>query len=234
MVPKNKKPAKRPLSLEMHLSPADHKGGVYADHVTLLGVILGISRPSFSITVNLLNRIELIAPVVSREQKSGPRPPSLPPASRLSLPTGNPNTIGRRDGIHIQELGSDLHVYYHVFRTFAPSWSAASTLAVFWYKLATELSDFPDHFFTGDVIRFSYGMVRLELYNLNGGTTSGVPRQFVHALANAMLAYTYRGFCGMFNARVSGTSTSIEGLSEGVTLWITFRVVDRLGAVIGV
>ena len=86
----------------------------------VLGVILGISIPSFSTTVNLLNRIDPIAPIVSREQKSGPQPPSLPPASRLSSPAGIPNAIGRRDGIHIQELGSDLHVYYHVFRVCRP------------------------------------------------------------------------------------------------------------------
>ena len=76
-------------------------------------------------------------------------------------------------------------------------------------------------------------MLRLELYNLSGDTR-GVPRQFVHALANAMLGYTYRGFCGMFNARVSGTSTRVGGLGERVTLWITFRVVEGLGEVVGV
>ena len=77
------------------------------------------------------------------------------------------------------------------------------------------------------------GALRLELYNLNGGT-SGVPRQFVHALANAMLEYTHKGFCGMFNARVSGGSTRVGGLTEGVTLWMTFRIMEGLGESFGV
>ena len=96
-----------------------------------------------------------------------------------------------------------------------------------------EVADVPDHLFREKVIQFSSGMLRLELYNLSGGT-SGVPRQFVHALANAMLGYTYKGFCGMFNARVSGTSMIVGGLTEGVTLWITFRVREGLGDAFGV
>ena len=96
-----------------------------------------------------------------------------------------------------------------------------------------ELADVPDHLFREKVIQFSSGMLRLELYNLSGGS-SGVPRQFVDALANAMLGYTSKGFCGMFNARVSGGSTRVGGLTEGVTLWITFRIREGLGDAFGV
>ena len=44
-----------------------------------------------------------------------------------------------------------------------------------------ELSEVPDHLFREKVIQFNSGSLRLELYNLSGGT-GGVPRQFVHAL----------------------------------------------------
>ena len=88
--------------------------------ILVLGVILGISIPSFSTTVSILNRIDPIAPIVSRKQKSGPQPLSLPPASRLASLSGIAHAIRRRDGIHIQELGSDLRLYYHVFRVSNP------------------------------------------------------------------------------------------------------------------
>ena len=86
----------------------------------LLGVILGISIPLFSTAVNLLNRIDPIAPIVSQEQKSRPQPLSLPPASRLSSLSKIPHAIERRGGIHIQELGPDLRLQYHVFRVSSP------------------------------------------------------------------------------------------------------------------
>ena len=88
--------------------------------ILVLGVILGISIPLLSTTVVLLNRIDPIAPIVSREQKGGPQPLSLPPASRPSSLSGIPNAIGRRGDIHIQELSSDLRVHYHVFRVSRP------------------------------------------------------------------------------------------------------------------
>ena len=88
--------------------------------VLLLGVILGISIPLLSATVVLLNRIDPVARIVSQEQNSGLQPLSLPPASRPSSLSEIPNAIGRRGGIHIQELGSDLRVQYHVFRVSSP------------------------------------------------------------------------------------------------------------------
>lgn len=65
------------------------------------------------------------------------------------------------------------------------------------------------------------------MFNASGGT-SGVPREFLIALANAMVGYTERGFCGMFNARVS-SRVGGGGSSEGLKLWITFRIVEGLG-----
>lgn len=51
------------------------------------------------------------------------------------------------------------------------------------------------------------------------------------ALANAMVGYTERGFCGMFNARIS--HRGIGGADAGIKLWITFRIVEGLGEVVG-
>ena len=88
--------------------------------ILLQGVILGISNSLFSTTLDHLNRIDPVVRIVSQEQKRGPQALSLPPASRLSSLSRIPNAIGRRDGIHIQELGSDLRVHYHLFTVSKP------------------------------------------------------------------------------------------------------------------
>lgn len=49
-----------------------------------------------------------------------------------------------------------------------------------------------------------------------------------------MVGYTERGFCGMFNARISSRGNGEGGPSEVAKLWITFRIVEGLGEVIGV
>ena len=73
----------------------------------------------------------------------------------------------------------------------------------------------------------------LELFNASGGA-AGIPREFILALANAMVGYTERGFCGMFNARIINRGNEGGGPSEGLKLWITFRIAEGLGDVIGI
>ncbi len=65
-----------------------------------------------------------------------------------------------------------------------------------------------------------------------GAGSGGVPREFIIALANAMVGYTERGFCGMFNARVSSRGVG-GGLGAGAKLWITLRIVEGVGEAIG-
>ncbi len=100
----------------------------------------------------------------------------------------------------------------------------ASWLADFWSRLATQLLDVPDHFFLEQVIQFSLGPLRLELLNAGSGM-GGIPRDFVLALANAMVGYTERGFCGIFNARISNMGVGVGGARAEVKLWISFRIV---------
>lgn len=49
-----------------------------------------------------------------------------------------------------------------------------------------------------------------------------------------MVGYTERGFCGMFNARITNGGDGGGGPSEGLKLWITFRIAEGLGHVIGI
>ena len=86
----------------------------------------------------------------------------------------------------------------------------------FWYHLAVQATNTPDHLFLQDVIGFGWGRLQLELFNVENGR--GVPREFVLALAKAMLVYSDRGFCGMFNARV----TNMDTLAK---LWVSFRII---------
>ena len=105
----------------------------------------------------------------------------------------------------------------------------AHWLAEFWFKLGQQLVDTPDHFFLENALNFESGPLRLQLFNASGGS-SGIPRAVVMALANAMVGYTERGFCGTFNARISN-----GGAGAGIKLWITFRIVEEgLGEIIGV
>lgn len=73
------------------------------------------------------------------------------------------------------------------------------------------------------------------MFNMSPGN-SGIPRALVIALANAMVEYTERGFCGMFNARISdrGNVVGRGGASAAFRFWITFRIVEEgLGELIG-
>lgn len=92
----------------------------------------------------------------------------------------------------------------------------------------------PDHLLLEQAIQFSSGRVRLELFDMSSGQ-GGIPREIILALASAMVGYTEKGFCGLFNARISGGGNGVGGANAGVKLWITLRVVEGLvGEAIGV
>lgn len=45
---------------------------------------------------------------------------------------------------------------------------------------------------------FTMGELHLQIFGMNGA----VPQDFVVSLAEALLEWSIRGFCGLFNARV--------------------------------
>lgn len=201
----------------------------------MLAALLGIWTPLSFATAKPLNKVDPTTFIIShQQQQSGTQAfPLLPAYHRHSSPSINPSAIGKRDGIHVQELSSNFILHYQIFQTFAPDWTTASRLATFWYNLGIQLPDVPDHLFLDNVLRFRSGPLSLELFDASGGA-GGIPREFILALASAMVGYTERGFCGMFNARVSSRGDAVGGASAGVKLWITFRIVGGLGEAIRV
>ena len=103
----------------------------------------------------------------------------------------------------------------------------AAWLEDFWLQLGTLVAGAPDHIFLKDFMQFTWGPLRLEVFNTDRGT-AGIPREFVLALTDRMLVYTRRGFCGMFNAKVSSKGVGAGGAKAGIKLWIVVRIVEDL------
>ena len=100
----------------------------------------------------------------------------------------------------------------------------AAWLTNFWLQLGSVVISAPDHVFLEDFMDFNWGRLRMEVFNTGHGT-HGIPREFVLALADAMVAYTQRGFCGIFNARVSSRGFGVGAASGRIKLWVIVRVV---------
>lgn len=88
--------------------------------IPLLGVILSVWIPLSLATPTLHSRIEPVALIVFQQQQREPGEPSLSAAYGGLSPQANPNAVGKRSGIYIQELGADFLVYYHVFTVSIP------------------------------------------------------------------------------------------------------------------
>ena len=99
----------------------------------------------------------------------------------------------------------------------------ASSLANFWFQLGLQLVDTPDNYFSQRALIFESGPLKLQLFNASPDS-GGIPRALVIALANAMVGYTERGFCGTFNARISDRGNGGGGASAALKFWITFRI----------
>ena len=86
-------------------------------HVTpLLAALLGVWTPLSFATQTLRNRIDPVVGIVSQpQQQSGPQALSPFPTYRRASPSVFPGTIGKRDGIFIQELASNYLLHYSVF-----------------------------------------------------------------------------------------------------------------------
>ena len=75
-----------------------------------------------------------------------------------------------------------------------------------------------NQYFLDETIEFTWVPLRLEIINTTDG--SGMLRELVVALANTMLGYTDKCFCGIFNARVSNLRTH-----AAVNVWASLRIV---------
>lgn len=101
----------------------------------------------------------------------------------------------------------------------------AAWLENFWLRLGTQVAGAPDHIFLKDFMQFTWGPLRLEVFNTDPGT-AGIPRELVLALVDMMVVYTQRGFCGMFHARASSKGVGAGGAKAGIKLWIVVRIVE--------
>lgn len=117
----------------------------------------------------------------------------------------------RRSALRTQYLGRNLLVHYVKFDLLARVPVSFLSLAHFWRSLAYEAMSTPDNRFNQASILFRWGGLRMEMLNIEGS----VPKEFVLAVANVMSAYTARGFCGLFNARIS---------TPGQVVWVTMTV----------
>ena len=104
-------------------------------------------------------------------------------------------------------------VHYRTFRATARASRSFSNLAYFWaYLLAKALST-PDSAFDKSWVTFEQNQLYLELFNLDGP----IPKEVVTELATVMMTYTARGFCGLFNAKIS---------APGYTIWASMYIKD--------
>ena len=125
-----------------------------------------------------------------------------------------------------QYLGQGMHLYYKTFLPFDTSWGVALRLSMFWSEIAIQIANrawmpddqFLDHTFMlqmplGAGATYGAASLVLEVINLEGP----VSRELVAEIAAAMMEYTLRGFCGLFNAWLTRW---IPG--EGI--WIVLRL----------
>ena len=139
--------------------------------------------------------------------------------------TTNRTSLQKRR-IRIQQLGDGWIIQYKKFAPFKPSWFMALSLGYFWTGITTQVADrlsMPDDRFLKNT--FALHMPLDPIQPLQGPDMlleiirfdRPVSRELVLAVAAVMTKYTMRGFCGVFNARLSqGPGTT--------PIWIVFKV----------
>ena len=111
--------------------------------------------------------------------------------------------------IGTQYLSGGWFLRYEVLRFFRPTSLNLMTLSSLWSGLAATAALTAGDEFNEPIIRYDLGDLRVEMFSMDGPIT----RQILIWVSDAMLTYTGRGFCGLFNARLSGPEHSV---------WITF------------
>lgn len=111
-----------------------------------------------------------------------------------------------------QYLPGGILVQYVRFNVFARTLDTYIYLTYFWASLDLATRSAPEEVFKQAIFTYGLGVLRLEVFNMEGT----IPRNAVLALASVMANYTERGFCGVFNARIT---------VAGKALWVTMKVV---------
>ena len=150
----------------------------------------------------------------------------LPSPTIVAVPDGS-SLRSRTHGY--QHLGQGWHLYYKTFLPFDTSWGVALRLSMFWSEIAIQVSNrawmpddqFLDHSFMLHMplgAGATYGAAHLvfEVISLEGP----VSRELVAQIAAAMMEYTLRGFCGLFNAWLTRGR-------PGDGIWIVLRLKGR-------
>lgn len=86
----------------------------------LLAAVLGIWTSLSFATATIRNRVDPVNRIDFQRQQSRPQALSLSLAYRRSSRSVIPSAIGKRDGIHIQDLDSSYLLHYHVFTVGIP------------------------------------------------------------------------------------------------------------------
>lgn len=142
-------------------------------------------------------------------------PPS--PSSVLQVhPQVHPSTLStttalNKRGTNVHHLSNSWILHYNIYHAFVQSWRTSAVLGYLWSQLALQALTMSDHEFEKQWLTFDMSAFEMDIFNFNGF----VPRASVVAVANAMMVYSGRGFCGCFNARF---------VRDGETLWVTMRV----------
>jgi len=105
-----------------------------------------------------------------------------------------------------QYLGDGFRLTYKTFTPFPPNWPVALTLSMFWTEIAIQISNvawMPDDQFGGNTFKLRMPLGQDALMDLVFEVVSfegPVSRELVVRVATAMMGYTLRGSCGVFNA----------------------------------
>lgn len=129
-------------------------------------------------------------------------------------------------GLQFSYLGGGWNLYYKTFTPFAHTWRTAASLNYFWSQIAIQVLNkqwLPDDLFHEDTFALHMPVKAglrddgLDLLFEVISFAGPIHRDFVAAIAIAMREPSARGFCGVFNARLTqGSGTA--------AIWITLTV----------
>lgn len=141
------------------------------------------------------------------------------PSHRPTFALASSNNPQKRAHGH-QYIGDGFTLTYKTFTPFFPTWPAALTLSIFWTEIAIQIANpawMPDDQFDGNTFRLRMPLGGLELVFEVLSFEGPVSRELVKVVATAMMGYTIRGFCGVFNA-------CIRRRPDSGGVWIVLRM----------
>jgi len=166
----------------------------------------------------LLGLIHLLLLLFTPAAKAVPVRSSLPfsytedeATSRRMVTTVQLDPIQRRS-LKFSYLGGGWNLQYKTFNPFADSWRTAANLHHFWTQIAIHVlnqNQLPDSLFHENTFALHMPIKAglrgdgLDLLFEVISFAGPIRREFVAAIATTMMEYFTRGFCGVFNARLS-------------------------------